>query len=92
MRVGSLVECIDDTFPAYFRQMAECPVKGQYYYVRAVVKSYIDPSKKALLLEEITNGRHPQTGYEFGFLEYHFKEVGDIDVTMLLEEFELSNN
>lgn len=68
MKVGSLVECIDDNFRTLYYD-EKCPKKGKIYTIRSIRPSHSLPGSYAILLEEIIN---PKQKYNGGFMEFAF--------------------
>lgn len=55
MEIGSIVECVDDSFNKRNPRVSY-PVKGKMYIVRSVINSdYTFSGQPGILLEEITN-------------------------------------
>ena len=81
MRVGSLVECLDNNFSDDRTRWPNIPKKGRLYTIRA--KRILD-DLPGVLLEEFTNPE-VRPGEERGFYEYHFREVQPpMDVSALI--------
>jgi len=87
MKVGSLVECINDVFlhPRAKTIIPNRPVKGLHYFIREIVDTR--NGEIGLLLEEIENPK-PLNGLEPTFKIGRFKEIEGLDTAIeeLLEE------
>jgi hypothetical protein len=88
MKVGALVECVNDTWKQEtIETVPNRPVKGRYYTIRTVDQY---PSGIGVTLEEISNGR--TVNYQGKILEpsfnaERFRELEDLpDIEALLEE------
>ena len=85
MQVGSLVECINDTFSEL--EFENLPVRGQIYTVREVLDKH-----KSIRLEEIINvPRYYTLGYmECAFLQHRFRELqspDEVNIEELIAEY-----
>jgi hypothetical protein len=87
MKIGSLVELVDDTNWKYFHEYNNIyPVKGVTYTVRSVEAF---PNGAGILLEEIVN---PPRLYILGMAELHFTAkrfrelLPPIDIVAKIEE------
>ena len=88
MKVGALVECINDTWKQKtIETVPNLPIKGKYYTIRTVDKF---PHGIGVTLEEITNARTVQYQgqlVEPNFDAERFRELTDLpDIEELLEE------
>jgi len=88
MKVGALVECINDTWKQKtIETVPNRPIKGKYYTIRTVDKF---PHGIGVTLEEITNARTVQYQgqlVEPNFDAERFRELTDLpDIEELLEE------
>lgn len=89
MKVGSLVECINDAFtPDSFEHIPHRPVRGQHYFVRAIYEIRGTPG---IHLEEIVNPpKRTREGSwkEPTFKVERFREIEGLDMAIeeLLEE------
>jgi hypothetical protein len=88
MKVGALVECINDTWKQETIEIVpNRPVKGRYYTIRTVEKY---PHGVGVTLEEIINGNiaiHNGQHVEPTFDAERFRELEDLpDIEELLEE------
>ena len=88
MKVGALVECINDTWKQkIIETVPNRPIKGKYYTIRTVDKF---PHGIGVTLEEITNARTVQYQgqlVEPNFDAERFRELTDLpDIEELLEE------
>ena len=88
MKVGALVECINDTWKQKtIETVPNLPIKGRYYTIRTVDKF---PNGVGVTLEEVVNNRTVQ--YKGQLLEpsfdaERFRELTDLpDIEELLEE------
>jgi hypothetical protein len=88
MKVGALVECVNDTWKQKtIETVPNRPIKGKYYTIRTVDKF---PHGIGVTLEEVTNARTVQ--YQGQLLEPNFdaerfRELTDLpDIEELLEE------
>jgi len=88
MKVGALVECINDTWKQKtIETVPNRPIKGKYYTIRTA-NQY--PHGIGVTLEEVTNARTVQ--YQGQLLEPNFdaerfRELTDLpDIEELLEE------
>jgi len=88
MKVGALVECINDTWKQKtIETVPNRPIKGKYYTIRTVDKF---PHGIGVTLEEVVNNRTVQ--YKGQLLEpsfdaERFRELTDLpDIEELLEE------
>jgi hypothetical protein len=91
MKIGSLVVCIDDVFPAWAKAIYnDLPVKDKNYKIRAIdygvdVKgitpntnqplSFTGNKTAMVLLEEIKNPIHPVSKKEMGYQLVRFREI-----------------
>lgn len=71
MKVGSIVECINDSGEMGIVR----PKKGKPYTVRDIGANICKPGVEGLRLEEIINGVHPHTGKEFAYYTWRFREL-----------------
>ena len=88
MKVGALVECVNDTWKQEtINIIPNRPVKGKYYTIRTVEKY---PHGVGVTLEEITNGMiamYNGQPTEPTFDAERFRELEDLpDIEALLEE------
>ena len=88
MKIGALVECINDTWKQKtIETVPNLPIKGKYYTIRTVDKF---PHGIGVTLEEITNARTIQYQgqlVEPNFDAERFRELTDLpDIEALLEE------
>ena len=88
MKVGALVECVNDTWKQKtIETVPNRPIKGKYYTIRTVDKF---PHGIGVTLEEITNARTVQYQgqlVEPNFDTERFRELTDLpDIEELLEE------
>ena len=88
MKVGALVECVNDTWKQKtIETVPNRPIKGKYYTIRTVDKF---PHGIGVTLEEITNARTVQYQgqlVEPNFDAERFRELTDLpDIEALLEE------
>ena len=88
MKVGALVECVNDTWKQKtIETVPNRPIKGKYYTIRTVDKF---PHGIGVTLEEITNARTIQYQgqlVEPNFDAERFRELTDLpDIEALLEE------
>lgn len=88
MKVGALVECINDTWKQKtIETVPNRPIKGKYYTIRTVDKF---PHGIGITLEEVTNARTVQYQgqlVEPNFDVERFRELTDLpDIEALLEE------
>ena len=88
MKVGALVECINDTWKQKtIETVPNRPIKGKYYTIRTVDKF---PHGIGVTVEEITNARIVQYQgqlVEPNFDAERFRELTDLpDIEELLEE------
>jgi len=88
MKVGALVECINDTWKQKtIETVPNRPIKGKYYTIRTVAQY---PHGIGVTLEEVVNARTVQ--YKGQLLEpsfdaERFRELTDLpDIEELLEE------
>lgn len=90
MKIGSLVECINDNFDPKLHTISLHPVlptKGKLYTIRHIFKGY--PSGIACYLEEIKSNTNPYFNIEQGFAINRFKEVQppmEISIEDILEK------
>jgi hypothetical protein len=88
MKVGSLVECVNDVFPIeHHEYIPNRPKKGQHYFIRHVRERNVIVG---VLLEEISNPpvRFRNGTHEPTFKAERFREIDGLDeaVEELLEE------
>jgi hypothetical protein len=87
MKVGSLVECINDVFlhPRAKTIIPNRPIKGRNYFIREIVDAR--NGEVGIYLEEIENPK-PLNGLEPTFKITRFKEIEGLDMAVeeLLEE------
>ena len=88
MKIGALVECINDTWKQKtIKTVPNLPIKGNYYTIRNVAQYTYGVG---VTLEEVTNARTVQ--YQGQLLEPsfdidRFRELTDLpDIEALLEE------
>lgn len=81
MKIGSLVECVDDSGKEKYPEI-KFPTNGKFYFVRDIIdKAGKNGNEIALLLEEIINKktttlRNKKLEFsEPGFLSKRFREV-----------------
>jgi hypothetical protein len=88
MKVGALVECINDTWEQEtIETVPNRPIKGKYYTIREVFQF---PHGIGVTLEEISNpltARYQGKSLEPNFDIERFRELEDLpDIAELLEE------
>jgi len=91
MKVGSLVECINDVFDVRSIELiANRPKRGKIYTIRNIIK-YSD-NKIGVLLEEIINDVILELNldglFEPTFNIERFRELPEVNIDELIEELE----
>jgi hypothetical protein len=88
MKIGSFIECINNTFlPEQIHLIPNRPIKGEYYTVREIEKA---GERVGLRLEEIENPLIKNMSgriFEPSFDINRFKEIEDMpDIQALMDE------
>lgn len=84
MKIGSLVECIDDVFDNIVLQFHDkLPIKGKIYTIRGFING--------VLLEEIKSKTNPWHNHEQQFRISRFREILppiSIEIEAIIEKVE----
>jgi len=96
MKVGSLVECVNDKFdPRSIDLISNRPKQGKIYTIR-MIKNYPKNGSVGVLLEEIINEpvMLPNLDglFEPTFNIERFRELPETNIEELIEELELTND
>jgi hypothetical protein len=96
MNIGSIVECINDSFDSKSIELIpNRPKKGKIYTIKGI-KDYPDKNSTGVLLEEIINEPlmlpNLEGLFEPTFNIERFKELPEVNIEELIEELTLTHD